>query len=39
MEVKENIMDKVTFKLAVVVQRTGHKKISAGRCGHVWWGV
>jgi hypothetical protein len=26
MEVKENIMDKVTFKLAVVVWRTDHKK-------------
>jgi hypothetical protein len=35
MEVKENIMDEVAFKLAVVAQRTDHKKISAGRCGHV----
>jgi len=39
MEVKENIMDKVTFKLAVVVRTTDHKKISAGRCGRVWWGA
>ena len=35
MEFKENIMDKVIFKVAVVVWRTDHKKISAGRCGHV----
>jgi len=35
MEVKENIMDKVIFKVAVVARRTDHKNISAGRCGHV----
>ena len=34
MEVIENIVDKETFKLAVVVQRTDHKKISSGRCWH-----
>jgi hypothetical protein len=35
---KKNIMDKVSFKLATVVLRTS-QNISAGRCGHVWWGA